>query len=154
MTKLWWNLSSEEIVHILKTDIQVGLTSDQVSKRLEEYGLNKLPEKKRFSILFLFLNQFSSFIIWVLIGALIISGFLGEWINALAIGIIVIINAIIGFFQEYRAERSLEFLKKLTKPISKIIRDGVLQSIASEGFDLYENISISTSPYEILINVC
>ncbi|MCF7899194.1 cation-translocating P-type ATPase [Candidatus Babeliales bacterium] len=131
MKKLWWNLSIKEIVQILKTDIKEGLTSEQASERLEEYGLNKLPEKKRFSILFIFLNQFSSFIIWVLIGALIISGFLGEWVDALAIGIIVILNAIIGFFQEYKAEKSLESLKKLTKPMSKVTRDGVLQTIAS-----------------------
>ncbi|MFA5075479.1 MAG: cation-translocating P-type ATPase [Candidatus Babeliales bacterium] len=132
MKKLWWSFSNEEVLQILKTDIHAGLTSKQASKRLDEYGLNKLPEKERFSILLLFLNQFSSFIIWVLIGALIISGFLGEWVDALAIGIIVILNAIIGFFQEYRAEKSLEALKKLTKPISKVIRDGVLQSIASD----------------------
>ena len=129
--KRWWHLSVDQVAKDLKTDIEQGLSNDKVQERLKQYGLNQLPEQKRISLLFIFLSQFSSFIIWILIGALIITAFLGQWIDALAIGTIVIFNAAIGFFQEYKAERSLAALRKLTKPTSRVIRDGIMQAIAS-----------------------
>ena len=127
----WWSKSIEEICHELKTDIQNGLTSTDAKQRLQKLGRNKLPEQKKISAFKIFINQFSSFIIWILIIAALIAGLLGEIIDSLAIGVIVIFNAILGFIQEYRAEESLTALKKLASPTSKIIRDGKLQTISS-----------------------
>jgi len=120
----WWQLEIEEATKALEADLTKGLSSEEAKKKLEKYGPNQLKEKKGHSALSIFLDQFRDFIIWVLIGAAIVSGFLGEWIDALAIIAIVILNSIMGFVQEYRAEKSLAALKKLSSPTSKVIRDG------------------------------
>lgn len=126
-----WNLSAEETCRHLQTDIHKGLKEDEAKLRLEKFGPNQLPEQKRVSSLKLFLNQFSSFIVWVLIGAALISGILREWIDASAILIIIILNAVLGFVQEYHAEKSLSALRKLSSPSSKVIRDGKIQTISA-----------------------
>lgn len=107
----------------LKTDLAIGLSSTEVQKRLREYGHNQLKEKKAVSPFQIFFEQFRDFIIWVLIAAALVSGFLQEWVDAIAIIAIVILNAILGFIQEYRAEKSLAALKKLSSPNAKVIRD-------------------------------
>ncbi len=127
----WWLLSVSDVVKKLATDKERGLSEKEALDRLKIFGENQLPESSDFSILKLLLNQFSSFIIWILIAALIIAGFLGEWVDSLAIGTIVVINALIGFYQEYRSERALAALQKMTKPMSRVIRNGTLQSIPS-----------------------
>ncbi len=99
---------------------------------MQEFGPNQLPEQKRVSLLTLLISQFSSFIVLTLIAAALIAGFLGEWIDATAIGVIVILNALLGFFQEFRAEKSLAALRKMATPFSKVIRDGKLQTLPSE----------------------
>jgi Ca2+-transporting ATPase len=126
-----YNLSPEEIPAVLKSNLQSGLSSTEADKRFAEFGPNQLKEKKPISPLKIFLGQFQDFIIWVLFGAAIVSGFLQEWVDALAIIAIVILNAILGFIQEYRAEKSLTALKKLSSPTSKIVRDGQHSVIAS-----------------------
>ncbi|MBI3309486.1 MAG: cation-translocating P-type ATPase [Candidatus Melainabacteria bacterium] len=131
-TTLWWGLNTNELCTKLKTDIQNGLTLQEVKNRLEKYGLNQLPEQKRISAYKIFLRQFSNFIIWVLIVAAIIALIVGEVIDASAIGFIILLNAILGFVQEYQAEKSLTSLRKLSTPTSKVIRDGQLQGILSE----------------------
>jgi Ca2+-transporting ATPase len=127
----WWRLPVNEVVKKLASDKERGLSEKEALSRLELYGKNQLPESGGVSVFSLFLNQFSSVIIWILLGALIISGFLGETIDSLAIATIILLNALIGFYQEYRSERSLEALKKMTKPISRVIREGKLQTISS-----------------------
>ena len=131
MTKQWWHLSAEQAVKSLGGDLSGGLTSQEAAARVEKYGPNQLKEAKKYSALRLFFGQFEDFIVWVLIGAAIVSGFLQEWVDALAIIAIVILNAILGFIQEHRAEKSLAALKKLSSPTSKIIRDGKHDVIAS-----------------------
>ncbi len=128
----WPNLNSEEIQSYLKSDEKNGLPVEEALKRLKEQGLNRLPEKKDFSALKIFYAQFSSFIVWFLIGAGIIAGFLGEWIDAVAIVVIVIFNALLGFVQEYRAEKSLAALKKLGGTSCKAIRGGEKQMVPME----------------------
>jgi Ca2+-transporting ATPase len=127
----FWNLSVEDVCHHLNTDRHTGLKENDAKLRLEKFGPNQLPEQKRVSPLSLFLSQFSSFIVWVLIGAAFISGILREWIDASAILVIIILNAALGFFQEYHAEKSLSALRKLSSPSSKVIRDGKIQTISS-----------------------
>lgn len=128
----WWNQSPEEICRSLKTDLHRGLSSVEAEKQLQEFGPNQLPEQKRVSPLTLLISQFSSFIVWTLIVAAFIAGFLGEWIDATAIGVIVVLNALLGFFQEFRAEKTLAALRKMATPFSKVIRDGELQTLPSE----------------------
>ncbi len=129
---VWWKMNVEEICSSFTTHIRQGLSESLAQKRLQEEGVNKLPDLASVSIRDLLFSQFSNFIIWVLIVAAIIAGFLQEWIDALAISIILIFNAILGFIQEYRAEKSLEALKKLSNPTSKIIRDGKLKTLPSD----------------------
>jgi Ca2+-transporting ATPase len=119
----WWQLEIEEATKALEADLTKGLSSDEAELRLEKFGANQLEEKKGISPLSIFIEQFKDFIIWVLIAAAIISGLMGEWIDTLAIIAIVILNSILGFIQEYRAEKSLAALKKLSSPTSKVIRD-------------------------------
>ncbi|MCM8710995.1 calcium-translocating P-type ATPase, PMCA-type [Clostridium sp. SYSU_GA19001] len=109
-----------------------GLSKNEVEKRLKTYGLNQLENKKRVSPLKIFFSQFNDFIVWVLIAATIISGVMGEKADAITIFIIIIMNSILGFIQEYKTEKSLEALKKLAAPTSKVIREGKLQVINAE----------------------
>ncbi len=121
---LWWRREISEIVSMLKTDLEKGLTSEQIEERQKQYGPNQLKEQKGPSALTILIDQFKDFIIWVLLFAAIVSGLLKEWVDAIAIIAIVILNAILGFIQEYRAEKSLAALKKLSSPTSKTVRNG------------------------------
>lgn len=109
-----------------------GLTKNEAEKRLKTYGLNQLENKKKISPIKIFLSQFNDFIVWVLIAATIISGIMGEKADAITILIIVIMNSILGFIQEFKTEKSLEALKKLAAPTCKVIRDGKLQVVNAE----------------------
>ena len=121
--KPWWQISIQEAINGLGADLEKGLTSTEARLRQDKFGLNQLKEKKGRSAFSIFFDQFKDFIIWVLIGASSVSFFLKEWVDALAIIVIVILNAILGFIQEYKAEKSLSALKKLSAPFSKVIRD-------------------------------
>jgi len=125
----FWMMTPEEIASALNSDLKGGLTSEQTAINYEKYGPNQLQEAPSRSPLAVFFDQFKSFLIWVLIAAAIISGFLGEWVDALAIIAIVILNAILGFVQEFRAEKSLAALKKMAAPMARVIRDGELKQI-------------------------
>ncbi|MEM4336538.1 MAG: calcium-translocating P-type ATPase, SERCA-type [Candidatus Woesearchaeota archaeon] len=110
-----------------------GLSNAEALKRLETYGRNEIQEGKKISPIKIFINQFKSFLIYILIAATIISFFLGEFVDAVVILSILIINAFLGFFQEYRAEKAIDALKKLAAPKAKVIRDGKYTKInASE----------------------
>jgi len=127
----WWQLDVEETVSSLGSDLTFGLSSQEAAVRLVKYGPNQLKEKEGYSALRIFLGQFEDFIIWVLIVAAVVSGFLKEWVDALAIIAIVVLNAILGFIQEYRAEKSLAALRKLSSPTSKVIRNGRGEVVSS-----------------------
>ncbi|KAA0248271.1 MAG: cation-translocating P-type ATPase [Candidatus Jettenia sp.] len=127
----WHTMEANEVIASLNADINTGITHAEAENRLKKYGHNQLEEKERVSPLLIFFGQFNNFIVWILIAAAITSGVMKEWIDALAIIAIVIINAIIGFIQEYRAERSLEALQKMSAPFSKVLRNGEVSSIPS-----------------------
>src|SRR5919108_187248 len=103
----WHTLAPEEVAGILQSDLARGITANEARKRLAVHGPNALPEPAPPSLLKLFLAQFASLLIWVLIGAAVISGFLQEWVDAGAILTIVVLNAALGVVHECRAERSL-----------------------------------------------
>lgn len=117
---------------INENEIYNGLTSLEASVRLKKYGLNILKANKKISPIKIFVSQFNDFITWVLIAATIISGFMGEKADAITIVIIVIMNAVLGFLQEYKTEKSLEALKKMSSPTTKVIRDDNIQVINAE----------------------
>ena len=113
-------------------EILRGLTSQEAERRLKEYGYNVIENKKKISPFLIFFAQFNDFIVWVLIAATVISGAMGDMADAITILIIVIINAILGFVQEYKTEKSLEALKSLAAPTTKVIRNGHIQVINAE----------------------
>ena len=120
----YWRIKTEDLAQALSTDLSKGLSSAEARRRLELHGHNQLQEKAGTPAWAMFLEQFRQVIIWVLIGAALISGLLKEWIDAVAIIGIVILNAVLGFIQEYRAEKSLAALRKLSSPTSRALRDG------------------------------
>ena len=126
--KAWHNLSAEEVLAQLGS-AATGLSATEAVKRLAANGPNKLKEGKRISPFQIFLGQFKSLIIWILIAAGVISGVLGEVVDAIAILAIVVLNAVIGFYQEFSAEKSIAALKKMTAPQAKVRRDGQITVI-------------------------
>ncbi|MCL4394183.1 MAG: HAD-IC family P-type ATPase, partial [Chloroflexi bacterium] len=127
----WHHSTAAQVVDRLQTDANKGLDRDQVRERAEQYGPNQLREAKTQPPLALLLEQFTDFIVLTLVGAAIVSGVLQEWVNAIAIVGIIILNAILGFVQEYRAERALAALKQLAAPTAQVVRSGETQSIPS-----------------------
>ncbi|HXV67841.1 MAG TPA: cation-translocating P-type ATPase [Nitrospira sp.] len=124
-----WHTQSAEGVLIQLGSTASGLSSLEAARRLAANGPNELKESQPISPLQIFLAQFKSLIIWVLIAAAVISGLLGEWMDTIAILTIVILNAVIGFYQEFKAEKSIAALKKMTSPHATVQRDGQVTSI-------------------------
>ncbi|EFM12944.1 calcium-translocating P-type ATPase, PMCA-type [Paenibacillus curdlanolyticus YK9] len=120
----WHQLKMESLTQSLGCDVDHGLTESTAAERLQQYGLNELSEGARVSPLLLFLNQFKDFMVLILMGATLISGLLGEYLDAVTIVAIIVLNAVLGFVQEFRAERSLRALKALSAPTAKTIRGG------------------------------
>ncbi|MBU1876022.1 MAG: calcium-translocating P-type ATPase, SERCA-type [Nanoarchaeota archaeon] len=116
-------LTEEEVFKTLKTS-EKGLTSHEAEQRLHRYGFNELKAEEGIHPFKIFLQQFSSPLVWILIAALGISFFLDEKIDAIVISIIIIINAVLGFVQEYRAERAIEALKRMASLKAKVLRNG------------------------------
>ena len=110
---------------------QAGLSSEEAEKRLLEFGNNELEEEEKISVSKLFLAQFKSILILILIAAALISAVLGELVDAVVIMFTVFLAGILGFFQEYRAEKAIELLKSLTAPEALVIRDGDDRKIPS-----------------------
>ncbi len=109
-----------------------GLTEVQARERLKEYGENVLASAKPPGPVRIFLGQFKDAMVLILLAATGISALLGEWTDAVTIIVIVLLNAILGFVQEYRTEKTLEALRNMTAPTARVYRDGVLQEIAAD----------------------
>jgi Ca2+-transporting ATPase len=122
------NKRIEEVFKELKTSKE-GLSEKEAEARLKKYGYNEIKQAKKISPLKIFLSQFNNVLIYILIAAVIISIFLGERDDAIVIGILVIVNAIIGFRTEYKAEKSIEALKKLASLKAKVLRGGKQKEI-------------------------
>lgn len=114
----------------LRTSVK-GLSPEDAEKRLEEYGKNELKEKEKVSVFRLFLSQFKSILILILVIAAIVSALLGEAIDAAVILFTVFLAGILGFAQEYRAEKAIELLKSLTSPEATVVRNGSEKKIPS-----------------------
>ncbi len=126
----WHNTAIEDIYKSTNSSVK-GLTDELVLKKREEFGLNELTEKKKHPAWMIFLLQFKDFMILVLIGAAIISGVVGEITDAIIILVIVILNALVGFVQEFNAEKAMEALKKLATLNTQVLRNGLVVNLPS-----------------------
>ncbi len=125
MSKQWWQMTPGALAAKLKTSLDTGVTPTEAKKRLEQHGENRLETKGSLSPWKLFFSEFADFMVMVLLGAVVISIALGEWNDAFSILAIIFLNAILGFIQEYRAERSLDALRELAAPQARVVRGGV-----------------------------
>ncbi len=128
---MWFSKSQEEVLRELDVNVNTGLTGEEAQERLEKYGENKLKEKPKKSIVALFLAQLNNMLIYVLLGAAAITLAIGEYVDSIIILAVVVLNAVIGVVQEYKAEKAIEALQKLTTPKSLVRRDGEIKEIDS-----------------------
>lgn len=126
----WQKKSEQEIMEKLKTN-RNGLKQEEVNERLNKYGLNELPKAKKDNIFKIFFSEFNDPIIWLLIVSIIFSFIVGEVVDACAIIFIILIDAIVGTIQEWKASKSAEALQDLIKVQVKVLRDGKEQLIES-----------------------
>lgn len=126
----WHRLSIDQVIELTDSDIN-GLSSNTAELRLKENGPNELQEKKKKPVWLLFLNQFRDFMIFVLILAAIISGLIGDLTDTIIILIIVILNAVIGFVQEYKAGKAMDALKKMVSFNTIVLRNGIPLTVPS-----------------------
>lgn len=123
-----WSLDAEKVLEQLGTR-EIGLTPAEVSERRSRYGFNQLVTQDELSPLKIFLDQFRDLMIGLLAAAAGVSALIGEWEDAALIAVIVVVNAVIGFLQEWRAEQAVAALKKLTQPAAQVWRDGQLVEV-------------------------
>ncbi|MHA1677152.1 MAG: cation-transporting P-type ATPase, partial [Promethearchaeota archaeon] len=135
----------EEVIKLLDTSIEKGLTDEEVKNRQLKYGKNVLIKEKGKTAWQIFINQFKDFLIYLLFVAIIISIIIGwyessksgepwssEYTDAIVITAILVVNAVLGFYQEYQAEKSMESLKKLAPHFAKVRRNGIVDEIPVE----------------------
>jgi len=127
----WQNQSAETVLTQLRS-VPTGLTAHEAATRLAADGPNELQEGERISRWKIFLSQFKSLLIWVLIIAGIISGVMGQAVDAIAILTIVVLNAVVGFYQESKAEKSIAALKQMTAPLAKVRREGQVTMVPAK----------------------
>ena len=129
---MWFSKPQEEVLKEFGVDSAAGLTSGEVEQRLEQYGRNKLEAKAKKGVLALFFGQLQDMLIYVLLAAAGITFIIGEYIDGLIILLVIILNAIIGVVQEYKAEKAIEALQQMTTPRALVRRDGEVKEINSE----------------------
>jgi len=127
----WHQIGPTEVLEKLQSS-DMGLVSEEARRRFEHYGPNELIEKKHKSLWMMFFDQFKDFMILVLIAAAVVAGIIGDPADTIAIAVIVLLNAVLGFIQEYRAEKAMAALKKLSAPSATVIRDGRPGSVPAE----------------------
>ena len=128
----WHSMGVDAVLKELDTDPHKGLADEEIERRIGEYGYNELKQQGRISPYQIFFNQFKNILIIILILAILLSALVGEIIDAALITVIVIFCAVLGFTQEYRAERAMEALKKMLSPTITVIRGGRQEEIPSK----------------------
>jgi len=129
---MWFTKSKEAVLKELNVDPVVGLNDEEVLARREKYGFNRLQAKKKKSIFQLFLSQLMDWLIYVLFAAVIITIFMGEYIDAIIIMMVIIINAVLGVLQEVKAGKAIEALQKMSSPKALVKRNGEVIEVAAE----------------------
>ncbi|HWR23554.1 MAG TPA: cation-translocating P-type ATPase [Feifaniaceae bacterium] len=143
----WYELNIHDVCKELGSSAQTGLTSKEAKRRLEEYGPNELQQKKGTSVFRMFLEQLKDYMVIILIVASVVSILVGEVTDAIVILGIVIINAVLGVFQEYRAGKALEALKRMSAPNAKVLRDGEPVTIPARELVPGDTILLETGDY-------
>ncbi|QQR55546.1 HAD-IC family P-type ATPase [Candidatus Peregrinibacteria bacterium] len=126
-----YTLATPAVFKEVKSSLS-GLTSKEAQKRLAEFGPNRIEKKGGKGPLKIFLSQFWNLMVLILMVGVSISSFLGEWIDAIAILMVIVLNAVIGFLQEYKAEKAIEALRKMTAAYALALRDGSIQKVPAE----------------------
>lgn len=129
---MWYSKSVQEVLQEFKVDPAIGLSEAEAKARMEQYGPNKLTGLQKKSILQMFVAQLKDWLIYVLFAAVIITIFLGEYIDAIIILLVIILNAVLGVVQEVKAGNAIEALQKMSSPKSLVRRDGQVKEIDSE----------------------
>lgn len=129
---MWFSKSQEEVLREFEVNPSVGLSSEEAKARIDKYGKNKLKGKPKKSIIALFFSQLQDMLIYVLLGAAVITIIEHEYVDAIVIISVIMINAVIGVVQEYKAEKAIEALQQMTTPKSLVRRDGEVKEINSE----------------------
>ncbi len=126
----WHRLDAEEALKTLSTSPS-GLSEDEATRRLTEFGYNEIAEAKRISALEIFIGQFKNVLILILLAAVFVSALIGEVADAIVIFVIVFFAAVLGFVQEYRAEKAIAALKRMAPPMARVLRDDVERDVAA-----------------------
>lgn len=129
---MWHNLSIKQISEDLAVDVDLGLKESEIKQRKLKYGENKLAEEKKLTNLRIFLNQLKSPLIYILIIAFFVTLFLKDYIDALVIFFAVVLNALLGFFQERKASNVLDLLRQAANPVATVFRDGAPREIKAD----------------------
>lgn len=132
MNTTWYSLDTDSIVKKLNTSSTDGLSPEQARELQEEFGKNKLPEKKGRHPLMQFLGHFHNVLIYILIGAAVVTALMDHWIDTFVILAVVIANAVVGFIQEGKAEKALEGIKNMLSLDAEVIRGGKRKTIPAE----------------------
>ena len=128
----WHAIAADEVLRRLETNVQSGLSAASVQQRLEKYGYNRLPEGRKQGSLKRFLLQFNNILVYVLLGAGFVKLMVGLWLDASIILAVVVLNALLGFFQEGKAEKALDSIRNMLSAEARTLRDGDTRLVPSE----------------------
>src|SRR4030042_6731838 len=129
---MWFSKSIEEVLKELNVDPATGLSKEEARVRLERYGPNILKKKKKKGIFQMFLEQLQDWLIYVLFVAVVLSLFMGEYIDSIVILLVILLNAVLGVIQEVKAGNAIEALQKMSSPKALIRRNGTVEEVDSE----------------------
>ena len=126
------HLDAAEVVRLLEVDLRTGLSSDEIKRRQEKFGLNRITARRGTPAWVKFLQQFNQPLVYILLAAVGVTAFLGEWVDSSVIFGVVFINASVGFLQEAKAEQAIESLSRMVATETTVRRDGRKQRVHSE----------------------
>jgi len=129
---MWFSKSAETVLNELNVDPSKGLSDKEALTRLTKYGVNKLLAQKKNNLILMFFLQLNNWLIYILLGAVVITIFMAEYIDAAIILLVICVNALLGVFQEVKAGKAIEALQKLTFLKALVRRNGVVKEIDSE----------------------
>ena len=127
----YFQLDTQKVLNVLDTDPATGLNSEEARLRLKRFGYNDMGRESGISPWSIFLNQFRDTIVHILLGAVVFAIIAGEYTDSIIILSILVMNGVIGFFQEFSAQKSIESLKNMAAPVARVLRDGEIVEIAA-----------------------